>query len=208
MSRRQDRPIKLRRQMGLLTLVLVLAVTNACSRQLGFLSSSLNSPSGQQLPFAHLPEKGGMSPTLPFASSAIPEGAAIVVRLQSPISSRNARSGDVFTAVLEEPVVVEGQIMAPRGVSVTGRVAVAHPGGLDDAGYLRLTLTSVVISGAMLPVHTSSIFAKGSSREREVAIATGNMSEAQFSTDRRLTFRLLEPIPLGDLAAPEKATTH
>jgi hypothetical protein len=150
------------------------------------------------------------------------------------LSSAASQSGDSFDAVLDEPIVIDGQTVAPRGAAVTGRVVAAKASGrLQDPGYLRLTLTSIEVNGKALPLQTSSIFAKGGSHEKRnlamigggagagaliggiagggkgaligsaigaaggtgTAYATGK-KDAGFSAERRLTFRLTQPVPV------------
>ena len=97
----------------------------------------------------------------------LPAGTVVNVRLQNSVSSASASPGQTFDAVLDEPLVVQGQTVAPRGAAVTGRVVEAKASGrLHDSGYLRLTLASITISGKSLPVETSSLFAKGANHNK------------------------------------------
>jgi hypothetical protein len=146
------------------------------------------------------------------------------MRLQLALSSAHSRVGDSFGGVLDEPVVVAGNTVAPRGAPVTGSVVAAKAsGGLHDPGYLRVTLVSIDMNGKSVPLQTSSIFAKGGSYEKrkvptmkstetdgkgtagESAEDSGNGSEpsfnpgqgdVRFSTGHRLTFRLAQPLHL------------
>ena len=56
----------------------------------------------------------------------VPANTAIYVRLQQSISSATAQSGQNFSAVLDEPLLVDGQTLAPKGASVTGKVVAAR----------------------------------------------------------------------------------
>src|SRR5436309_1273548 len=70
----------------------------------------------------------------------VPAGTAVSIRLQSGISSASSRTGDEFSAVLDEPIVVNGQTVASRGAGVRGRVLAARSSGrLHNSGYLRLS---------------------------------------------------------------------
>jgi len=117
-------------------------------------------PSPQTLPFNQTAAQKGKSPTV--ALDIIPAGTAIRVRLQAPLSSITARTGDAFTAVLDQSLILDGQLLFPRGAAITGRVLEAKPwGAVSGPGYLRLTLTQIILNGKSLKLETSSFFAKG-----------------------------------------------
>jgi hypothetical protein len=101
------------------------------------------------------------------ARLVIPAGTPLTVRLQSEVSSASAQSGDTFDAVVDEPVVVKGETMIPRGANVTGRVVAANKGGrLHKPAYLRITLASVHMHGKNMQVDTSSISLAGKSHKK------------------------------------------
>jgi len=210
------------RQVARLTVVLTLAcVTLAwvtgCSRQLAVQGSGATANSGH-LPFDRVSDSSGMSPTAGFTPEGIPAGTEVSIRLRIPLSSADSRVGDSFQAVLDEPVVVAGKTMVPRGTPVTGSVVAAKAsGGPHDPGYVRLTLASIAMNGEAVPLQTSSIFAKGGSYEKRRATMTrsdgdgkdattesrGNQlsfspsqGDVRFSTGHRLSFRLTQPLHL------------
>lgn len=97
----------------------------------------------------------------------IPAGTPLTVRLQSEVSSASAQSGETFDAVLDEPVVVKGETVIPRGANVVGRVVAANKGGrLHKPAYLRITLASVTLHGKNVSVDTSSISLAGKSHKK------------------------------------------
>lgn len=104
---------------------------------------------------------------LPFGNgqqtgNVIPAGTLISVRLQNTVSTANAAPGEKFEAVLDEPIVVNGQTIAPKGAAVTGRVVAARPAGhLLHPAYLRIALASLEVNGKPVPVQSSSIFLAG-----------------------------------------------
>jgi hypothetical protein len=51
------------------------------------------------------------------------------VRLNEEIPSDHNQEGDVFSASLSQPIVVDGVVVAQRGQSVMGRVAEAQKAG-------------------------------------------------------------------------------
>jgi hypothetical protein len=105
----------------------------------------------------------------------VPVGATIYVRLQQPLSSTNAQAGQEFTAILDEPLVVENQTAVASGTAVTGKVVAARESGrLHNAGYIRITLTSIALNGKTVPLETNSIFAGGGSfKKRDLTFIGG-----------------------------------
>jgi hypothetical protein len=138
----------------------------------------------------------------------VPAGTAISVRLQNAVSSASNRPGDEFSAVLDDSIIVDGKTVAPRGAAVKGRVVAARSSGrMHSSGYLRLALVSVDLNGKTMQVHTSTVFAMGGSHEKRNlaligggagagttgAYATGK-KDVSFAPERRLTFRLTQPV--------------
>lgn len=98
---------------------------------------------------------------------SIPAGTPLTVRLQSAVSSASAQSGDTFDAVLDEPIVVRGETIIPRGANVTGRVVAANAGGhLHKPAYLSLTLASLSWHGNHMRVDTSTVAMAGKSHKK------------------------------------------
>ncbi|HEX7425000.1 MAG TPA: hypothetical protein VF311_14100 [Terriglobales bacterium] len=191
--------------------LLMLSLLCACGRPAG--ENSSNSADSQKLPFDRQPRPTGISPSQSLVPSAtkLPEGTPIPIRLQSALSSRSSRAGDIFSATLDEPVVIDGETLIARGTPATGRVLEAKPSGRSrgsslesslEPGYLRIVLVSLNVGGRSVMIETSSIFAKGGSRE-ERNPATGAASGASqkdkdiaFGIDRRLNFRLAQTVDL------------
>ncbi|HEV2990369.1 MAG TPA: hypothetical protein VG759_18165 [Candidatus Angelobacter sp.] len=178
------------------------------------------------------------SQNLPFSGNqalVVPKGTAIYVRLEHTISSSTAQPGDSFSAVLDEPLEIEGQTVVPQGTKISGHVVAARESGrLHNAGYLRLTLSSLNLNGKEVPLQTSSIFVRGGSyRNRNLAYVGGGAGggallgalvgggkgaligsaigaaggttaayatgkkEVGFTAERRIGFRLAEPLSVG-----------
>ncbi len=115
---------------------------------------------------------------LPFVEGkalVVPANTAIYVRLQQSISSATAQSGQNFSAELDEPLVVDGQTLAPKGAAVTGKVVAARESGhMHNAGYLRITLSSITLNGKTVPLQTNSVFVSGGSyKKRNLAFIGG-----------------------------------
>jgi len=125
--------------------------------------SATDNPNGGHLPFS------GNKPVV------VPAGTVIYVRLQQPLASTTAQPGESFPAVLDQPIVVDNQTIVASGAAVTGKVLAAHRSGhLHNAGYVRITLTSITLQGKSLPLETNSVFIGGGSfRKRNLAFIGG-----------------------------------
>jgi hypothetical protein len=97
----------------------------------------------------------------------IPAGTSVTVRLQQSLSSASAVPGQRFEAVLDQPLVVENQVIAPVGTPVTGHVVVARRSGrFHHPGEIGLTLDNVVLGQQQIPIRTSSVVARGASHKK------------------------------------------
>ena len=107
---------------------------------------------------------GNNAPSQPLI---IPSGTPVVVRLQQSLSSASAVAGERFNAVLDQPLAVDNQTIAPIGTPVSGHVVVArHSGRLHHPGEIALTLDSITLGQQQIPVVTSSVMARGGSHKK------------------------------------------
>jgi hypothetical protein len=139
------------------------------------------------------------------SSRLLPAGTLLTVRLQNSLSSAKLDIGRTFIATVNELVVIGGSTIVSRDATVQGRVESARVSGVRrDAGYVRLTLESIRIDGKDVPLQTSSLFARGTRGDVHSAESTADTSGIAQSTiirlkkGRRLTFRLTEPVDLGN----------
>jgi hypothetical protein len=194
--------------------LLSLAMAVSCSRP-GGMQDSATAPGGQhQVPFNGT-EQGGIGASshdvsgksqdqgpqsdLPFRDPrTLPAGTLVTVRLASPVSADGLATSGTFNAVVDDPVVVDGITVIPRGANAAGLVESSRTSSVKrNRGYIRLTLESINVAGRSLLVQTSSLFAKGN--------ATGNADDASpdssnivhLNKGRRLTFRLADPVILA-----------
>jgi hypothetical protein len=97
-------------------------------------------------------------------------GTLLSVRLTQALSSNQNRTGDSFTATLEQPVVVNGWVVARRGQTVEGQVVDAQKAGrIKGTSKLQIALTELtLVNGRQLPVHTRLVeAASGTSKGRD-----------------------------------------
>ncbi len=138
------------------------------------------------------PEKG-----LPFHDlQNLPAGTLLTVRLKSSVSAGNSSKDNSFDAIVDEPVVLEGNTLIPRGATAAGRVESAQASTLKPSrGYVRLSLESVHIGGFDVPVQTASLFA------RLAPVSDDSSTLFLLEKGRRLTFRITEPVNLPNQRA-------
>jgi hypothetical protein len=193
----------------LAVVLLTLSFVCACSRPPAASDDNASNSGTQKLPFDRQPRSTGVSPSQALVPSVtkLPEGTPIPIRLGSTLSSARSRAGDAFSATLDEPVVLDGQTLIESGTAATGRVLEAKPSvGSLEPGYLRIVLVSLNVGGRRVMIETSSIFAKGGSREERkpaADVASGARQKDRekdkdivLATDRRLNFRLAQTIDL------------
>jgi hypothetical protein len=184
--------------VGLLALLWIAAAVG-CSREPVQASDDASPP--EQLPFDRPADKAGFSPTGLISARGIPAGTPITIRLRSPISSANAKPGDCFEAVLDEPVLVNGQLILTPGTAVHGKILQAESAASPhETGYARLTLTSLTYGDHSLPLETATLFLKASRIKSipgtQVPYPQPADAEVNLPIDHRLTFRLTQLVQL------------
>jgi hypothetical protein len=83
----------------------------------------------QATPYPGQPNQPPPSQAGPPATLTLPAGTIVRVRSDEWLSSDRNAPGDTFSAVLDQPLVVDGWVVARRGQSETGTIAVARKAG-------------------------------------------------------------------------------
>ena len=85
----------------------------------------------------------------------IKPGTFVSIRVNEMLSTDRNRAGDTFSGVLEQPLVVDGIVVAERGQTVYGRVAEAEKARTTAPSRLALELTELSLAdGAQTPVRS------------------------------------------------------
>ena len=106
-------------------------------------------------------------------SVTIPAGTHISVRTIDGIDSTKNRPGDRFQASLEEPLIVNGDVVAAKGADVYGRLAESKKSGtFSGRSELQLELTGIVVNGQTVPLVTGDYELQGKSRGASTAKRT------------------------------------
>lgn len=210
------------RGLTITALLLALLCASACSPPTGMQPNGGPAQADQpQLPFHDGEGKlsrssepsgaqdNGVPPetNLPFRDPQnLPAGTLLTVRLKNPISAENPDANRTFQAVVDQPIVIEGNKLVPAGTLVSGRVESARASNLKrNSGYLRLTLDSIDLAGAKLPMQTSSLFVRGNAgqpRTPQSPLADQPPAIIRLEKGRRLVFRLTEPLYVAGSQRP------
>lgn len=124
------------------------------------------SPSGEP---ARAPAATANAPTY----VTLPSGTRISVRTIDSIDSTENHPGDRFKASLEEPLVVDGNVVVPKGADVYGQLVESKTSGtFSGKSQLRLELTAIMVNGQSVPVETGEYELSGKSRGASTAKRT------------------------------------
>ena len=106
----------------------------------------------QQPYLQNMPAENQMAPP----TLTLPAGTLITVTTTQPLSSDRNRPGDGFTTVLDQPVVVQGWVIARRGQTAMGRVAIAQRADRNrDNSQLAIELNELMlVDGQQVPLRT------------------------------------------------------
>ena len=123
---------------GILAIPVVLALMGAACSRVGTAEASGGAKPDSQAPSTF---SRWFSSTHPVT---LPEGAALRIRTTNTLSTKTNQTGEKFSGSLEEPLVVEGSVIAPRGATVTGVIADSDPGGrVKGRARLGVRLTGI-----------------------------------------------------------------
>ncbi len=89
-------------------------------------------------------------PPSPDGSLSVSDGTVIRIRLENTISTRTSRQGDVFTAIVSEPVYLPGStvVAVPVGAKISGSVTrVLRPGRVKGTAELHLRYDRLTMPG-------------------------------------------------------------
>jgi hypothetical protein len=100
----------------------------------------------------------------------IPEGTNITVRLSDPLSTDNSHTGDNFRGILDQDVVVNGNILARAGDAVQGQLTdVEQSGRVSGRARMALTLTQIQTAGGIIPLYTNVLTIEADPRLKQNA---------------------------------------
>jgi hypothetical protein len=108
------------------------------------------------------------------ASVTIAAGTPIKIRTLSTLSTKDTKTGDAFTATLAEPIVIEGNVVAPRGTQVEGRVADSDSGGrVKGVATISVRLTRLRVGDRNVEIQTGTVARRARTTKRKDAAKVG-----------------------------------
>jgi hypothetical protein len=86
----------------------------------------------------------------------VPAGTVLIIRMNDYLSTDHNKIGDQFTATLENPLVVNGWVVARRGQVLVGKVKdVRKAGRVKGTSELGVELTDItIVDGHQVPILT------------------------------------------------------
>jgi hypothetical protein len=117
------------------------------------------------------PQAQPNSATVP-QSLTLPAGTVIRLRVADWISTDRSVIGDLFSAELDQPIVVNGWVVARRGQAQSGRVSLVQKGHGGGSSQLGLELPELtLVDGQQVQLQTQLYqTSAGTDRGRDVAI--------------------------------------
>jgi hypothetical protein len=103
-------------------------------------------------------------------------GTVVTVRINEPLSSDDNKVGDVFSAALTQPVIVQGIVVARYGQTAAGRVVeLKKAGKVSGVSRLGIALTSLtLVDGQTVPIQSQLLQRNGpTSVGRDAAAVAG-----------------------------------
>lgn len=105
----------------------------------------------------------------------LPAGTNIVIRLIDPVDSDIDHLGQSYRASVDQPVVVDGQTVIPRGADLVAVLTNAQKAGkLEGKTALTIDLQSLTVDGRKYDIQTGSVTqASTSQTERSAKVIGG-----------------------------------
>ena len=104
----------------------------------------------------------------------VPAGTPVNVRLAQDIDVDLSQAGQRFKAIVDDPVMVQGSIVIPRGASATLQaVQVQQSGQMKGSDKITLKLNTVTFGGMVYEVTTAYVETKGKGEGKRTARKVG-----------------------------------
>jgi hypothetical protein len=121
------------------------------------------------------PSPAPPSVTAPVPSALqIPSGTILTVRMIDAVDSDQSRLGQTFRASVDEPILVDGQTVIPRGADATAKLVEDRESGkFEGRTILTLELMQVMANGRLVDITTGDVSQASGSRGAKTAKVVG-----------------------------------
>lgn len=120
------------------------------------------------------------APTAPKAAApapkpiTVPAGTMLNVRLTQAIDVDASKSGATFKSLLDDPVMLEGRVVIPRGAAVTLQAAsVQQSGSMKGSDKITLKANSMSYGGYTYEIVTNQVESKSAGEGKKTARKIG-----------------------------------
>ncbi len=104
----------------------------------------------------------------------VPAGTTLVLRMIDNVDSQRDSVGQTYRASIDEPVVVNGQTVIPRGADATVKlVNDVQSGKIEGRTVLTLDVMQVQVNGRMIGIDTAEVTQASASRTSRSAKVIG-----------------------------------
>jgi YMGG-like Gly-zipper len=143
-------------------------------------SPSISAPSAAPSPAAAPPRPApavaaqSTTPSpMPMASVTIPAGTTVTVRMIDSIDTDVTGAGERFRASIDDPIVVNGQVVVPRNADATVQVMrVEQSGKISGSDEVAMKLYDITIDGKPYEVASEYAEVKGEGQGKKTAKTT------------------------------------
>lgn len=108
------------------------------------------------------------------STAQLPAGTNLVVRMIDSVDSERDRLGQTFRASIDEPVLLDGREVIPRGADALVKLVNDQQSGkFEGRTVLTLDLMQVQVNGRMIDINSEDISRSSSSRGARTAKVVG-----------------------------------
>ncbi len=119
------------------------------------------------------PETTAEAPAAAVHNPSIPAGTEIVVRTIDRIESKKADKKHEYMASLDQPVAIDGTMVAPVNSTAVLKVTGVKNAKVKGRSSLTLQVVALVVNGKRFPVQTEDVGSESGSQGKRTAIGAG-----------------------------------
>ena len=106
--------------------------------------------------------------------TSVPAGTVINVRLSEDVDVDASRSGQSFRSIVDDPVLINGAVVIPRGAkAVLQAVQVQQSGTMKGSDKITLKMNSIAFGGLVYEVASQYVETKGKGEGKKTARKVG-----------------------------------